>query len=59
MIPVSLIHMNCQRIATTKLGTTQGAIISVRTVRLSGNSRFSSTAIPIPTTSVRPTVHTV
>jgi DNA helicase II / ATP-dependent DNA helicase PcrA len=53
-IPESLIHMNCQRIATTKLGTTHGAIISVRTVRRSGKSRWSRSAIPIPTASVRP-----
>ena len=59
MIPESLTHMNCQRIAATKLGTTHGTSTSVRIVRLSGNSRLSRSAIAMPSASVEPTVQVV
>ena len=44
---------------TTKLGTTQGVSISVRTIRWPGNFRLSSSAIASPSTSVPATVQNV
>ena len=56
MIPLSLCHMNCQRLATTKLGTTHGVSISVLTTLTPRIGRFRSSASAKPPTSVPATV---
>ena len=59
MIPLSDCHMKPQRTATTKLGTTQGARMSVRTTLIPRICRLSSTAIASPPPSVPRTVKNV
>jgi hypothetical protein len=58
-MPASRCHMNSHSTAATKLGTTQGVSISVRTMRWPGNLRFNSSAMPSPPASVPPTTTAV
>jgi hypothetical protein len=57
--PASRCHMNCQSVAATKLGTTHGVSIRVRTARWPGNGRLSRRASPRPPPSVPATLTTV
>ena len=59
MIPASLCHMNCQSIATTKLGTTHGASISVRIDALAGELAVEQQRDAEPADERAPTVQDV